>query len=128
MAEAEARLETYLHTQQQRFTAPEGAVAASGLHSGSAGPNGWQTTTIRDQDAQPRPAGAHQLSVHCTGTGSLTVTLAIGESSESTQLPQCSPETAATTLSVRTTTQATPTTVTIAPAPGTVAAIAYALT
>ncbi|WP_432537565.1 hypothetical protein [Kineococcus arenarius] len=123
-----AHLQGYLETLDQRFTAPEGAVAASAVPSGHLEAGTWRTTVLEDHDERTRPAGNHRLSVHCTGTGSLSVELRIGPDSTSAQLPRCRASTAIQRVELTTPAPAAPTTVTITPAPGTVAALAYALT
>lgn len=101
--------------------------AGARLTSESAGTTST-TTTIRDEDASSFAPGHYELRTYCVGTGVLSAGITIGGAADSGEpLSECTPQGTVGTVSVDVVEESSPAVVTITPAKGTVAAVAYQL-
>lgn len=86
------------------------------------------TMTIRDEDGSTFAPGRYELRTYCAGTGVLSANVIIGDASGGVaQMPECTPQGAVGTVSIDVEKESSPAVITITPAEGALAAVAYQL-
>lgn len=124
-----SRLARYLADAESHYAPPTGDnVSAAAPRPSIREVEGQeQTMIIRDVMEVSAAPGNYSLTVNCTGDGVVVASLIIGSYGTTEVLPDCTPATSTSQISLAVRESSDPTTVTIAPTGDTAAAIAYHL-